>query len=422
MAAPVVAACNLVLGLGDLSDRDEGSDATSALPADGAPTDALAKPGTDSGKDASGKDAALDATGPGSDAAIDAGPDAKADAGTPPGPARVAAGKDHICAIQADTSVKCTGKNDNNQLGHAGAPTTPSNVPLTVDGVTGVTQLAAYADTTCARLTGGTVKCWGDSNGHYPPESTSGVVEVAVAGFRSCVRYTNGNVGCWGNNNAGQLGGLQGGPVANVANATAMSAGDSAGYAIISGDLWAWGGNEQGQLGQGDGGMQSAAAVKVSVLSNVLQVSAGSGSACAIEQGVLYCWGYDSMGQLGTNLAEPRNFPRPVALTGVSFAEVAAGPIHTCARTTTGEVYCFGSNNLGRLGVNDTNLFNAVVPRKVPEFGPAGTAGPALEVRVGFGNSCARTATKIWCWGVGTEGQMGDGVYANRYAPVQTGL
>src|SRR5687767_10812171 len=52
---------------------------------------------------------------------------------------------------------------------------------------------------------------------------------------------------------------------------------------------------------------------------------------------------------------------RPVLLADV--AELSTGGIHTCARTSAGEILCWGNNDYGQLGVGDTE--QRVTPVKV---------------------------------------------------------
>ena len=71
----------------------------------------------------------------------------------------LAAGSYHTCAVLADTTVKCWGRNDDGQLGDNS--TTLRRTPVSVSGLTGVQALAAGSNHTCATLNTGEVKCWG---------------------------------------------------------------------------------------------------------------------------------------------------------------------------------------------------------------------------------------------------------------------
>ncbi|MBC7691991.1 MAG: RCC1 repeat-containing protein, partial [Methylotenera sp.] len=75
----------------------------------------------------------------------------------------VSVGDSHTCALLTSGAVKCWGDNWTGQLGDG--TTTSSSTPVLVPGVT-ASAVSARGSHTCALLTSGAVKCWGDnSNG-----------------------------------------------------------------------------------------------------------------------------------------------------------------------------------------------------------------------------------------------------------------
>jgi alpha-tubulin suppressor-like RCC1 family protein len=95
----------------------------------------------------------------------------------------------------------------------------------------------------------------------------------------------------------------------------------------------------------------------------VRSISCTHRHACAVtEAGDLYCWGYGYRGALGVS-AQP--FPlvpqsngvpdyasqTPTRVSLAQVRQVSAGTEHTCAVTRTGDLYCWGTNQTGQLGL-----------------------------------------------------------------------
>ncbi len=73
----------------------------------------------------------------------------------------VSAGHAHSCALLADTTVNCWGRNMQGQLGDE---TTAGHwMPVAVSGLTGVTAISAGYGHSCALLADTTLGCWGDN-------------------------------------------------------------------------------------------------------------------------------------------------------------------------------------------------------------------------------------------------------------------
>lgn len=66
-------------------------------------------------------------------------------------------------------------------------------------GLSGVVQVTAGLEHTCARRSGGTVACWGSNSDDQSvvPLGLTGVTDVSAAGDHTCVVVAGGKVECW---------------------------------------------------------------------------------------------------------------------------------------------------------------------------------------------------------------------------------
>ncbi|CAB3376988.1 Hypothetical predicted protein [Cloeon dipterum] len=83
------------------------------------------------------------------------------------------------------------------------------------------------------------------------------------------------------------------------------------------------------------------------------------------SSGSVFSWGENTYGQLGLGTAEPIKVPTKISgpLEHKRVVQVACGIDHTLALTSEGEVYAFGRNDTGQLGLGTTD--DHWLPQKV---------------------------------------------------------
>jgi len=312
-----------------------------------------------------------------------------------PGPVRAAAvsvGYSHLCALLEDQTVGCWGSNGFGQLGNGGF--TDAFTPVKVSSLTGVAALSSGLRHSCAVLSGGTVECWGGNEfgqlgsvdvptGSPASQATSSPVPVAVTGVtqasrvvagnrHSCAIVSGGAVKCWGENSQLQLGNpavttaLSAEPVdvAGLSGATDVAIGNFHGCAVIGGGVKCWGFNQNGELGNGtlEPGPVATPA-DVPGLSGVTALAAGGYHTCALlGTGKVKCWGSNVFGQLGGG-ALVTGVPSPVEVASLSgVTAIAAGFRHTCALLPGVGVRCWGEAADGALGYDGVS---SVIPIEV---------------------------------------------------------
>ena len=154
---------------------------------------------------------------------------------------------------------------------------------------------------------------------------------------------------------------------------------------------------------------------------NQPQISAGYNHSCELRGGNAYCWGANANGELGNNSTVSSSVPVPVytggALAGLTLTEISAGDDFTCALSSAGAAYCWGLGTSGQLGTNA-----AVTESDVPTAVYTGGVLSGLtltQITAGFDTACALASTgAAYCWGLGTNGQLGNGLGTSTDAPV----
>lgn len=244
-------------------------------------------------------------------------------------------------------------------------------------------------------------------------------VRLSAGTSHSCAVVADGTVKCWGLNTNGRLGDgtttQRTTPVlvAGISSgASDVAAGDAFTCAVVSGGVKCWGLNTSGQLGDGTTTQRitpvSVYASGTTAFSGATQVAAGAAFACALKtDGTVWCWGSDASGQLGNGTSTTTNQTRPVQVSGVSGATaIAAGGGSACA-VVAGGVKCWGLNTNGQVGDGTTTPRTSPVDVKVSV---STSLSAATGVSVGAAHACALLSSGgVKCWGLNTSGQLGIG-------------
>jgi len=335
---------------------------------------------------------------------------------------QLAAGPNDTCAIvaqvtqQGSTGVYCWGADDTGQLGPGGTGAN-SAVPVEILALRGATAVAIGSGHGCAIMADQSVKCWGKNNvGQLGSGATSSqsaapvlvpevasAVAIAVGDEHSCAISTASGVVCWGANNLKQLGDTT--VLPTLKGATKIVAGANHTCAMSSGSVVCWGANDSGQIGNGTTQALGADPFTVPLTGNTgtIDIAAGSAHTCAIISGAgidatngVRCWGANGSNQLdGTGVHKPSPVTSPANVRFFNSPNVpdgiAAGRAHTCARRGTDEA-CSGSNASGQSTLA-TNL-------KGP--GPFG-----LLVAGGDHTCLIDTTNEIVCFGLNASNELG---------------
>ncbi|RLT21654.1 MAG: hypothetical protein DWI30_07320, partial [Chloroflexi bacterium] len=266
-------------------------------------------------------------------------------------------------------------------------------------------------------------------------------IDTSADGGHACAISTTNLLWCWGWNEVGQVGNgnsvdakgavqVRKNSTTPLDNVTGVSVGMQYTCALVSGQVYCWGYSIYGETGRI--GISTYATIVTnngSTFDGISEVSVGMRHTCALKSGNVWCWGFDGQGQLGNddvfiNTARPVMVKKSNGSDLANIAHISNGARHTCALTTTGEVWCWGLNEKGQLGdgTAGTTASGALLtrPRAVQVLQSAGVPLTGVTaIDAGVSHTCAIISGETWCWGLNDKGQLGDGTTISRRYPVK---
>ncbi len=349
------------------------------------------------------------------------------------------AGGEYSCGVLDSGDAYCWGENFGGRLGNASS-FDDSTTPVKVVGGLAFSWIGAGANRTCGLTTSGDAFCWGSAVPSGTPALVTGGIKwssLSVGSVHVCGVSTSGVGYCWGDNFRGRLGDAtttsRTTPVEVAGSLTFSSISAGAGHTCgvtTGGGAYCWGDNVLGALGNGSLGGTRSVPTAVSGGLKFASISAGNSQTCGITavgssggDGQLFCWGSNFLGNLGIGSTDIQTTPTLVTSpTGTKWAQVSTGAgEHTCGITTNGDLYCWGPNPDGRLG--DSSTTERLVPTAVvgaSNFATV-TAGDRMNTgSPGLSHTCGLSRQRhLYCWGSNSDGQLGNGNTTDSAVPVR---
>lgn len=194
--------------------------------------------------------------------------------------------------------------------------------------------------------------------------------------------------------------------------ATSKSATGQAHTLVLTreGEVYTFGTSAFGAMGQGVDIRQTAPLLlRMTKSTSIRQVAAGSRySLLVTDEGQVFTFGENRRGQLGIGgnqkiVYEPERVEG--ALRDDPVVLVAAGDEHVIASTESGLVYAWGANAHGQLG--NGRISDSPVPTKVQKLPTEGVVSLACGAQHTL--VVTHNGQKVWAFGSNTEGQLGQG-------------
>ncbi|MFZ4713260.1 MAG: RCC1 domain-containing protein [Bacteriovoracaceae bacterium] len=320
------------------------------------------------------------------------------------------------CYLTQTGKMKCWGENLSGSIGNN--TTVKSFTPIEIN-LQEIKQVRRRGDTTCALVNPGNLKCWGGyfddtiKDGEIsrtlehekmiaPIElKTPGIVQdFSLGGDFKCI-VSDGKAYCSGRNAQGELGnGELSAEYTDWLEVKGLSKGVNKVVSALhhscalmdSGKVKCWGSNVDGALGSIDKSVLGP--IEITGLENVKTIGLGNKFSCVLlKAGNVKCWGSPEF--LGIGSEEKKNIVTPTLVSGLDTGvlQLSVRDDSSCALLVSGEVRCWGQNNLAQLG--DGTREKRAIPVVVKNLESADL------IAVGKEKSCAvQKDNKMKCWGV----------------------
>ena len=193
-----------------------------------------------------------------------------------------------------------------------------------------------------------------------------------------------------------------------------IAAGYTSGFALNSaGQTYSWGNGASYQLGNGATGnktrpspVKQPTGVKFTQISCFYQTGAGLG-----RDGNIYTWGYSGYGATGSGNTNDKANVSAITSSG-NFKYISQGTYGGAAVNNSGQVYTWGSNIEGIIGIGSTGGYN-YKPTLVPNL------NNIKEISYGTRHILALANNgNVYVWGDNGSGRLGLGNTTTRSSPV----
>ncbi|MCB9091331.1 MAG: putative Ig domain-containing protein [Halobacteriovoraceae bacterium] len=392
---------------------------------------------------------------------------------------KVAAGGSISCGIHSNGKAFCWGYDFYGQLGsNKVAAGNKSLIPLEVD-TSGLSiandfvNIALNGSVACGIHSNSKLYCWGfnsysqvgdNSNTHrYTPTEVdmsfaglaNAFIDVSIANNSTCAIHATKKVFCWGADLYGGLGNGAGTstPFKYPIEIDMSGTADPNSFRILAtgntiennhcainsnGKAYCWGENNNYQMGCPTCTTAEPAPKEVSfthlvIANDVLHITRSTYSMCLIHSNTnQYCAGLNIFGKFGDGLyagekrmqeidmsahAETNDFSELSGLADTSGSPKArVSAIHT-----SGKLFIWGSNG-ANINVSGQASYTAAMPTPTQLVDMSGFAltNDFIKTSNSHSHVCAiHSSGRMFCWGQGTLGQLGDGLSANSETPVE---
>jgi uncharacterized repeat protein (TIGR02543 family) len=137
--------------------------------------------------------------------------------------------------------------------------------------------------------------------------------------------------------------------------------------------------------------------------------------------GRLFTWGNNGFGNIGNGTDVDTFLPTDITdLFGFDVSDhivsISTGRFHSSAISSLGRIFTWGSNSHGQLG--DGTTITKLIPTEITHQFDLETNEKIISSSLGERHSSAFTSSgRVFFWGIGSYGQLGDGLTAFRTLP-----